>query len=420
MGTALRGPGVPGEQWESLVAVLDLIRRDEARTRAELSRQLALSRTLVTQRVSQLIGSGLVQEGPLGSSTGGRAPRELCFRASAGTVLVAELGVTKVSVGRTDLSGALVEHHEHAWDIAQGPEASLRQIGDLFDAFRPAEPVWGIGLGVPGPVEFTSGRPIAPPMMPGWDGFPVRDWLAVRYAVPVWVDNEVNAMALGEYRAGLGRGIDDQVFVKIGSGIGAGLISGGRLHRGAQGCAGDVGHVAVTDPAGTICRCGKSGCLEAVAGGYALVRDATAAAADGRSEHLAARVLATGRLEPRDVTSAAEFGDPVAVELMNRAGRRIGEMLATLVNFYNPSLILVGGGFAAVGDQLLAAIRQNVYLRSLPLATRDLRIVASELDDRAGLVGAALMVIDELFSRERFRYWFEGRTPAGRPELAAC
>ncbi|WP_300009239.1 ROK family transcriptional regulator [Pseudonocardia sp.] len=412
--------GVAGEQWDSLVAVLDLIRRDEARTRAELGRQLALGRSLVTQRVGQLIGSGLVEEGSLGSSTGGRAPRELRFRASAGTVLVAELGVTKVSVGRTDLSGALIEHHEQAWDIAQGPDASLRQIGDLFDTFGHREPVWGIGLGVPGPVEFLSGRPIAPPMMPGWDGFPVRDWLAARYAAPVWVDNEVNAMALGEYRAGLGRGIDDQVFVKIGSGIGAGLISGGRLHRGAQGCAGDVGHVAVTDPVGTICRCGRSGCLEAVAGGYALVRDATAAAAEGHSEHLAARLMAMGRLEPRDVTGAAEFGDRVAMELMNRAGRRIGEMLATLVNFYNPSLIVVGGGVAAVGDQLLAAIRQNVYQRSLPLATRDLRIVASELDDRAGLVGAGLMVIDELFSSERIRYWFDCRTPAGRPELAAC
>jgi glucokinase-like ROK family protein len=419
MGAALPGSGADGEPGDSLVAVLDLIRRRGVRTRAELGRQLGLGRTLVTQRVGQLIGGGLVQEGPLGSSTGGRATRELCFRASAGTVLVAELGVTKVSVGRTDLAGTLIGHHEQAWDIARGPEASLREIGDLFDAMRPAEPVWGIGLGVPGPVEFTSGRPIAPPMMPGWDGFPVRDWLAARYAAPVWVDNEVNAMALGEHRAGLGQGVDDQVFVKIGSGIGVGLISGGRLHRGAQGCAGDVGHIAVTDPVGTICRCGKSGCLEAVAGGYALVRDATAAAEQGRSEHLAARLLAAGRLEPRDVTGAAALGDRVALELMNRAGHLIGEMLAMLVNFYNPSLMVVGGGVAAVGDQLLAAIRQNVYLRSLPLATRDLRVVASELEDRAGLVGAGLMVIDELFSRERFRSWFDDSSPTGRPELTA-
>ncbi len=415
--------GVVPEQLDTLVAVLDLVRSGKAGTRPELGRRSGLGRTVITQRVAQLTDCGLLEEGDLGPSTGGRAPRELRFRADAGCVLVAEFGATSVSVGLTDLAGRLVEHHEEPGDIAVGPEAALGRLEELFDAMLAARassapPVWGVGVGVPGPVEFASGRPIAPPIMPGWDGYPVRDQLAARYGVPVWVDNEVNVMALGEFRSGLGRGVRDVVYVKIGTGIGAGLISGGQLHRGAQGCAGDVGHIQVVDDASIVCRCGNIGCLEALAGGAAIARDATAAAADGRSPFLANLVEQGRGLEAREVARAADHGDPFSVELLTRSGRLVGDMLATLVNFYNPSLILIGGGVAGAGDQLLATIRQSVYRRSLPLATRELRIDRSPLGDRAGLMGAGFMVIDELFSRQRLGHWIDDGSPAGRPELA--
>ncbi|NJC86887.1 ROK family protein, partial [Planosporangium mesophilum] len=181
---------------------------------------------------------------------------------------------------------------------------------------------------------------------------------------------------------GLAKGVDDVVYVKIGTGIGAGLISGGRLHRGGQGCAGDVGHVAVVDDTDVVCRCGNVGCLEALAGGGALAREGTRAAREGRSGYLA-EVLASGRpINGSDISTAARHGDPVSVELLARSGRLIGTTLATVVNFYNPSLIVIGGQVANAGDVLLAAIRQVVYRRSLPLATRDLRIVHSALGDR--------------------------------------
>jgi glucokinase-like ROK family protein len=410
------------EQLDGLVTVLDLVRSGHARTRPELGRRSGLGRTVITQRVSHLMSSGLLEEGHLGPSTGGRAPRELRFRADAGCVLVAEFGATSVSVGLTDLAGRLVEQHEEPGDIAVGPEAALSRLEQLFDemlAARPASapPVWGIGVGVPGPVEFVSGRPVAPPIMPGWDGYPVRERLSERYLVPVWIDNEVNLMALGEFRGGLGRGVRDLVYLKIGTGIGAGLISGDRLHRGAQGCAGDVGHIRVADDGGVVCRCGYTGCLEALAGGAALARDAAAAAADGRSRYLAEFAAIGGRLDASDVARAANHGDPVSVELLTRAGRLIGDMLATLVNFHNPSLILIGGGVAGAGDRLLAAIRQVVYSRSLPLATRDLRITRSPLADRAGLMGAGFMVVDELFSRERLGRWIGSGSPIGQPAL---
>ncbi|MCW2719358.1 MAG: hypothetical protein QOG20_3528 [Pseudonocardiales bacterium] len=411
---------LPPDQLDGLVTVLDLVRWGEARTRPELGRLSGLGRTVITQRVGQLIESGLVEEGSLGPSTGGRAPRQLRFRAEAGAVLVAELGATHISVGITDLAGKLLQHREQPWDIAAGPDSSLRQVEAAFDELRamPGNPdIWGIGIGVPGPVEMATGRPIAPPIMPGWDGYPVRDRLSAQYGVPVCVDNEVNAMALGEYRAGLGRGVPDLVYLKLGTGIGAGLISGGRPHRGAQGCAGDVGHVAVVDDDAIVCRCGNVGCLEALAGGAALARDATAAATAGRSPMLADRLAEQGKLEAKDVSRAAQHGDPVSVDLLSRSGRLVGTMLATLVNFYNPSLVIIGGGVAASGDMLLAAVRQAVYRRSLPLATRDLRIARSPLDDRAGLMGAGFMVVDELFSASRIGTWITAGTPVGRPEL---
>ena len=189
----------------------------------------------------------------------------------------------------------------------------LARVEELFDECVADAGVggslWGIGIGVPGPVEFEAGRPIAPPIMPGWDGYPVRDRFAAR-GTPVWVDNDVNVMALGELTAGCGRGVDDFVFVKIGTGIGAGIVVDGRIHRGAKGSAGDVGHIYV-HAAGreVVCRCGMSGCLEALAGGAALARDAEAAAREGRSEILRGMLEEKGFLDAEDVALASKHGD---------------------------------------------------------------------------------------------------------------
>lgn len=407
---------------ESLSVILDLIRTRRALTRPELGRVSGLGRTVVTQRVAELIRFGLVEEGRLGPSTGGRAPRQLAFRAESGSVLVAEFGATGVSAGLVDLQGTILQHREEPLDIVSGPELSLTRVEEIFDELlattEGAGTLWGIGVGVPGPVEFATGRPIAPPIMPGWDGYPIRDRLSARHDVPVWVDNEVNLMALGELRAGLAQGGGDVLFVKVGTGIGAGLISAGRLHRGAQGCAGDIGHVAVRADQAPLCRCGNVGCLEAVAGGAAIARDATQAAREGRSGFLAELLAGRESLEARDVVLGVGHGDPVCVELLGKAGRRIGETLAGLVNFFNPSIILVGGRLAE-SDVLLSGIRQTIYERSLPLATRELRIMRSHTSYAAGLLGAGFMVTDELFARPKLEAWIDSGSPSGRPELAA-
>jgi glucokinase-like ROK family protein len=411
------------DRLEDFALLLDLVRTRRAQTRADLVRRSGMSRKVLSQRLSDLLARGLVTEGDLAPSTGGRAPRELRFEAGAGRVLVAQFGATRVGAGIADLSGRVLHSCSEALNIGIGPDQALARVERLFDQLLGDRanidpPVWGIGVGVPGPVEFGSGRPVAPPIMPGWDGYPIRERLADRFAVPAWVDNDVNLMALGELRAGLARGQTNVIYVKIGTGIGAGVISHGQLHRGAQGAAGDVGHVAIRADVGQVCRCGNQDCLEAHAGGAALVRDAVAAGQDGRSPFFAGRLGNGGTLTTRDLADAAVAGDAVANSLLTRSGRLVGETLATLVNFFNPSTIVIGGGVAATSDVVLASVRQAVYQQSLPLATRNLHIAQSVNNEQIGLVGAAYMVVDELFDAPVLARWIGSGSPAGRPDLS--
>ena len=424
LDSIVTSPGpVPDDALDALVIVLDEIRLGRSRSRSELVQRTGLGRAIVAQRVGELLDRGLVVEGEVGPSTGGRPPRQLRFNADAGQVLVADLGATSIAVALTDLAGRILGHYAEPADVASGPELILGRVDELFGEVQHtarsiAGPVWGVGLGVPGPVEFASGRPISPPIMPGWDGYPIRERFAARFDAPVWVDNDVNVLTLGEWRSGIAQGHDNVVVIKIGTGIGAGIISDGRLHRGAQGSAGDVGHIQVVDDSRIVCRCGNIGCLEALAGGAALGRHGEAAALEGRSPRLRAALDEHGELTAEDVARAAAFGDPVAVDLLQSAGRRVGHMLASVVNFFNPSQIIIGGGVAQSGDQLLASIRETVYRRSLPLATRELLIQRSSLGLLGGVIGTSALVVDQLFAREAIERWLPAGLPAGLPEVA--
>jgi glucokinase-like ROK family protein len=414
---------LPDEALDALVVVLDEIRLVRSRSRSELVERTGLGRAIVAQRVGELIDRGLVVEGEVGPSTGGRPPRQLTFHAEAGHVLVADLGATSIDVALTTLDGRILGHHDEPARIEAGPEACLERVDVLFASLLATTRsvpgrLWGVGIAVPGPVEFQTGRPISPPIMPGWDGYPIRERFAERYGAPVWVDNDVNVLGLGEWRSGIAAGHDDVVVIKIGTGIGAGIISDGRLHRGAQGSAGDVGHIQVVDDPTVVCRCGNIGCLEALAGGAALARDGEQAGLDGRSPRLRAAYDQRGFVTAEDVARAASFGDPVAVHLLQTAGLRVGSMLASVVNFFNPSLIVIGGGVANSPDILLASIREAVYGRSLPLATRDLLIQRSSLGGLAGVIGASSMVVDQLFSRESIARWIEAGEPTGVLDVA--
>ncbi|MBI2242630.1 MAG: ROK family protein, partial [Nocardioides sp.] len=288
----------------------------------------------------------------------------------------------------------------HPCDIRQGPEVvlatALEQVRELLTEVGVTRPA-GAGVGVPGPVDFHRGVPVSPPIMPGWDGYPVRDAVSRELGCPVVLDNDVNVLALGEQHAGVAKGASDFLFVKIGTGIGCGIVLGGELYRGVDGCAGDIGHIRIDD-FGPTCACGNTGCLEAFSGGAALARDATAAARSGRSAVLASLLEEKGELTAADVGFAVSRGDAQAVQLIRDSGRHIGQVLASLVSFFNPGLIVIGGRVTGLGHGLLAEIRGVTYRRSLPLATGSLPIVLSELGDECGVIGSARLISDSVYA----------------------
>ena len=419
--------GDAGEGGANAATVLHLVRSGSASTRPEVARLSGLGRKAVALRVDQLLDSGLLREGRLGRSTGGRLPRELQFAANRGRLLVAELGPT-IRVGLTDLSGRLLDHCDEPADVMAGAEPTLARIEQLFHKLltttaaheideprrtdRGARPLWGIGIGVLGPVDASSGRPVSLPFLRGWGDYPVRDRLEAAFGVPVWVDNEVNLMALGELRSGTNPH-PDMIYVKLSGGVAAGIISGGRLNRGAGGAAGEVGHISVTDDPEIVCACGNIGCLREVVGPRRIVAAGTDAARRGLSPALNQILDSNGELEPDDVTRAAALGDKAAIEILSRAADKIGRVLAILVNVQNPSLILIGGSVATAGDFFLSAVRHALYQRAFPPSVRDLRISFSSLGDRACLIGAAHLALDTLMSHDALPAWIDNGSPAG-------
>jgi predicted NBD/HSP70 family sugar kinase len=370
--------------------VLRLIRDGEAVTRADLARRTGLARSTVAQRVDTLIAHQLVYEAGGSASTGGRPPTVLAFNQAAGVVLAADLGATHSRLAVSDLAGAPLAEQPYDLDIAAGPEAVLSWVQERFEellasAGRGEHEVLGIGVGIPAPVASSRGEAVAPPIMPGWDGFSIPRWFAARHDAPVLVDNDVNIMALGEHWTHW-REIEHLLYVKVGTGIGCGIVAGRRIHRGAQGAAGDIGHIRLADHDDVVCRCGNVGCLEAVAGGRALAQRLTDAGHDARTS--------------RDVVRLVRAGEPLAIQIVRDAGRCLGEVLAGAVNFFNPGAIIIGGDIADAHQYLVAGVREVAIRRSLPMATRDLRMARSQLGDRAGVIGAAIMVIEDILDPE--------------------
>jgi predicted NBD/HSP70 family sugar kinase len=363
-------------------AVLRLLLDGQPRTRAELIDLSGLARSTVTGRIEALLASGLVVPSGEAASTGGRPPARFRFNPTARLILAADVGATHVSVALTDLTGEILDRSTTRLNIAEGPEVVLSEVARmgrvlLRAARRSVTDLAGTGVGLPGPVEHSTGRPNHPPIMPGWDSYDVVGRLSREHLGPVLVDNDVNIMALGEH-AGEYADVEHLLFVKVATGIGAGVISGGRLHRGAQGAAGDIGHIQAPGH-DEVCRCGNTGCLEAVASATAV----------------AGQLRAAG-LEPSsslDVVDLVRAGNTIATRTIRQAGREIGTVLAAAVSLLNPSVIVIGGSLSQAGDSLLAGIREAIYARSLPLATTDLRVVTARSGQDAALRGAATLVL---------------------------
>ncbi|WP_047151426.1 ROK family protein [Aneurinibacillus tyrosinisolvens] len=382
--------------------VLQAIRRSKKpSSKADIVRSTGFSLVTVTEHVETLVRSNLVIEVDMGPSTGGRRPRLLSFNAEAGYIVAVDLETTHVQVGIVDLNCSILASKASDIDVASGPKAVLEHIKEMvFCLLKENEIetslIKGIGMGVPGPVEYSTGLPASLPIMPGWDRYPIRQFFAQHFQCPCYIDNNVYTMALGERTVELASEIDNLVFLKIGNGIGAGIICNGQIYRGSAECAGDVGHINIGHD--VLCYCGNRGCLEAIAGGRAMVRRAEQIARDGQSKILAEILLVKGKLTSGDVKRAVLESDPVVVEMVRECGVLIGNVLANLINFFNPSLVCIGGGFSQIGDLLLASIRQAIYHRSLPLATRNLLIQQSSLGEKAGVIGAAVLTVDEIIN----------------------
>ena len=388
------------------VEVLRALRRQGRISRMEISNITGWSKAKASQEIRSLVDKGYLMEMGEGVSQGGRKPRLLRINNQLGYIAGIDIGATSLDIALADATGLILQRRSEPTDVHLSPEAVFGRCTEILLELTHAQEViptqvLGIGVGVPGPVDFAKGVLVAPPLMPGWENFPIRDFFKQTFiSAFVVVDNDVNLMALGEQRSGDGAGIDHFIFVKIGTGIGAGIISNGKIHRGSDGSAGDIGHICV-DKEGPLCACGNKGCLEAMAAGPAIASKAINAARNGISPALSQiRESKGGLIRPEDVNAACRAGDQAALDIIRDSGQMIGDVLASLVNFFNPSHIFIGGGIANFGNHLLVAIRRAVLHRSLPLATTHLSIKYSRIVSNAGVMGAISLALDYLFAIE--------------------
>ena len=386
--------------------VIRVLRRQGRISRSEIANITGWSKAKASQEIRSMVEKGYLVEVGEGISQGGRKPGLLKINDQLGYIAGIDIGATSMEMVLADVTGKIVQRRSDAADVRAKPEVLLGYCVEMMLKMTEAQgcssdQILGIGVGVPGPVDFSRGVLVAPPLMPDWENFRIRDFFKETFSSAfVVVDNDVNIMALGEQRAGDGIGIDHFIFIKIGTGIGAGIVSNGKMHRGSDGSAGDIGHICV-DKKGPLCSCGNIGCLEAMAAGPAIVSKAVEAARNGTSPILSRMRDANGGiLRAEDVNAACREGDQAALDIIRESGQMIGEVLASLVNFFNPSHIFISGGIANFGNHLLVAIRRAVLQRSLPLATTHLSIKFSRTGSDAGIIGAIALAQDYLFAIE--------------------
>jgi len=381
--------------------VFDVLRlNQDGISRADVARVTELSRATVSAIVDELLEAGLVREARVGASRGGRRPTILELNPESGRVVGIDIGANHIVVAVADLRGHVLAECELPFDIAGGPQVGLEHVSStiekmLVEAKCEQESVKAIAVGVPGPVVAKMGAVAAPPIMPGWDGFPIQKQLRERWGRPVFVDNDADLGALGEWTYGAGNREPNLTYIKIGTGIGCGILIEGKIYRGVLGTAGEIGHVTISED-GPPCTCGNYGCLEAMAGGRAIAQRAQLAIKAGQRTSLAA--INQGReVSARDVAEAAKEGDSISQQLLNDAGRHIGSALASLINLLNPGLVLIGGGVVGAGDFLLSPIRQVVSERSMRPSLQATRIEVAALRSKSTVMGAIALALTETF-----------------------
>jgi predicted NBD/HSP70 family sugar kinase len=368
--------------------VLRLIRTGEATTRTEVGRLTGLSRTAVAARVAALVELGLIRETEEAASGVGRPPTRLAFDATAGVVLCAAIGRSRTQVAVCDLAGVPLAGQDIQQEVGPAPDELMpRVVGALRDvlrhAGRSAQDVRGIGISIPGTVNGPARYSQDSPIMAGWHAVPLDPYFAKLANAPVFLENDTNVIALAE-RSGHLLNYRDALIVKASTGFGAGIVSGGTIQHGALGAAGEIGHVKYAPARNVPCRCGEVGCLEAVAGGWALVRNMRENGHD------------VGHT--RDVAELALAGNTDARREIRSSGRHFGEVLAAAVTLLNPAAIVIGGDLAPAYDLFVAGMRETLYRDASALATRDLHILAATHGEQSGVRGCAELALDQVLS----------------------
>ena len=369
--------------------VVDALRREGSVSRGDLMRITNLSRTTITTLIGELQDYGIVVESevdPRPERPGrGRPPTRLRLTPRAGAALGVDFGHRHLRVALADLSSTVLAERRVDVDVDTSAEhaldAAAAMVAEVLDeAGLSIQQVIGVGMGLPGPIDRRTGLVRSSVILPGWVGLNAGDEFARRLNVHVDVDNDANLGALGEHTLGAGRGYDDVIYVKVASGIGAGIVLGGRLHRGVTGNAGEIGHVQVR-PDGVVCRCGNRGCLETVA-------SATALLATLRPVH-------GSELDMSGLLELAGREDPGTLRVIKDAGRAVGQALGDLCNSLNPAAIIVGGELSAVGPSLIEGIREAVDRHAQPGAAEAVSVMRGVLGDRAEVLGALTLVIGD-------------------------
>lgn len=375
--------------------VLNIIRNQSPISRPAIARVSGLNKATISVLVDELIEGQMVNGLGPGESSGGRRPQLLMFNERAGYVAGVDLGVRSLFVALMDLKTHIQWKRRVAFDPAVGPEACLEAVAELVEeGMRSLSPapfgLLGVGVGVPGLVDHPAGRLIFAPNL-RWEDLPVRNWLQSRVQVPVYVDNEANAGAIGELWAGAAAGVRNLVYLSVGAGLGAGIILNGEIYRGSDGVAGELGHTTI-DVSGPACSCGSRGCWEIYASEAALRNYVLRS--NGRS------VMAG--LEPDAITisaviGAAQQGDAVAIAALSAVGEYLGIGIANLVNAFNPSMVVIGSAMAKAGSLVTNPAGRTVEHRALAYPRSRTRIVSSALGEEACAIGAGAMVLQEQF-----------------------
>ncbi len=373
-------------------ALLRLIWEAKRISRAEIARQAGLSRSTVSEVVSEILPLGLIAEIGEGPSRGGRRPIVIEFQDDAAIILGVEMGGAHVVVVLTDLRGKVLAWESRPHPVRSDPPGTRRLIAELCaacleTAAAKGRPLVGIGVGVPCPVDPEDPDRLASVVMPFWQEHLGLGDLASQYGVPLLVDNDANLGALAEHWWGQAAGTDNLTYIKVATGIGSGHIIGGDIYRGATGVAGEIGHIAI-DPKGKPCICGLHGCLATFVGAQALVERVEELIPDFPDS-----VLTQGPFAVNDIEDAALQGDALALQVIEEGARNLGTAVAGLLNLLNPAVVVLGGDLARLGDLLLDPLRERVHNRTLVSTVAAVKIMVSDLGPRSVAMGAATLVL---------------------------